>query len=238
MDTSNPLLKRESVFAAQDSKVMTLDGTVLKSGILLFLCLGAGLFAWMNPAQQLPLLFVGLLGGTAAFLIAMFKAAWSPVLAPAYALMEGLVLGGISCFLEKKYPGIALNAAMLTASVLAVMLLLFVTRIIRVTQGLRSAIICATAAIFLIYLVEMIIGFFGVHVPYIHEGGKWGIIFSLVVVGIAAFNLLLDFDAVENGVRNGAPGYMEWYCSMALLVTLVWVYLEILNLLMKLRGRD
>ena len=217
---------------------MTLQGVVNKAGILLLLCLGSGAFAWTHPELRGPFLIVGLIGGLIACLVGVFKPAASPVAAPAYAVLEGLCLGAISQVIQIRYPGIVVNAILLTFGVLAIMLALYTTRTIVVTDRLFKGVFAATAAVALVYLVDMLLGLFGHRVPFIHEGGALGIGFSLVIVGIAAFNLLLDFAVIEGNVRNGSPKFMEWYCGMALLVTLVWLYLEILRLLSKLRGRD
>jgi len=217
---------------------MTLQGVVNKTGILLLLCLASGAFAWTHPELRGPLLLVGLIGGLIACLVGTFKPTTSPVAAPAYAILEGLCLGAISQVIQVRYPGIVLNAILLTIGVLAVMLAAYTTRTIVVTDRLVKGIFAATTAVVLVYLVDMLLGIFGHRVPFIHESGPLGIGISLVIVGIAAFNLLLDFAVIENNVRSSAPRFMEWYCGMALLVTLVWLYLEILRLLAKLKGRD
>lgn len=149
-----------------------------------------------------------------------------------------MALGAISQMSEVRYPGIVSNALLLTLAVLGLMLMLYTTRTIRVTGRLVKGVLAATAAVFLVYLVDMLLNLFGYAVPYIHQTGPIGIGISLVIVGIAAFNLLIDFAVIEQGVDNGSPRYMEWYCAMALLVTLVWLYLELLRLLSKLRGKD
>jgi uncharacterized YccA/Bax inhibitor family protein len=136
------------------------------------------------------------------------------------------------------YPGIVLQAVALTFGVCAVMLALYRARVIKVTETFRSCVFAATGAICLVYFATFLLGLFGVRVPYIHQGGTIGIIFSLVVVGIASMNLMLDFDFIEKGAEVGAPKFMEWYAAFGLMVTLIWLYIEILNLLMKLRGRD
>jgi len=237
MESSNPLLRRESAFVQEGTDYMTFDGALAKAAILLLICTIAGAFAWASPALQMPLVIVGSLGGFVVAIVAMFKSAWSPVLAPTYAVLEGLALGAISYLLEQTYHGIVLNAILLTFGVLALMLLLFTSRTIRVTPGLRTGVIAATCAIALVYLVDMVLRLFGVHMPFIHETGWLGIGISLVITGIAAFNLLLDFDTIEQSIRAKAPKYMEWYCGLALLITLVWLYLELLRLLSKLQSR-
>ena len=240
METSNPLLKREGAFSTAwaHGESMTLQGLVNKTGILLLLCMASGAFAWTHPEQRGPLLLIGMIGGLVACLVGTFKPAAAPVAAPAYAILEGLCLGAISQVIELRYPGIVLNAMMLTFGVLGVLLLAYTTRTIVVTTRLMKGVFAATTAVFLVYLVDMLLGFFGHRVPFIHESGPLGIGISLIIVGIAAFNLLVDFAVIEDNVRSGSPRFMEWYCGMALLVTLVWLYLEILRLLSKLRGRD
>jgi uncharacterized YccA/Bax inhibitor family protein len=238
METSNPLLKRESAFVQEGTESMTFDGALFKAAVLLLLCVTAGAFAWASPAEvQMPLLLVGALGGFVVAIVAVFQRTWSPALAPTYAILEGLALGVISYMMEAAYHGIVLNAVLLTFGVLALMLLLFTSRAIRVTPGLKVGIIAATGAIALVYLVDIVLRIFGMHVPFINETGPLGIGISLVITGVAAFNLLLDFDAIEQGIRARAPKYMEWYCGLALLITLVWLYLELLRLLSKLQRK-
>ena len=239
MDTSNPLLRRDIDFS-QDREIsssMNLEGVVNKTGILLLLCLGAGSFSWSQPDLAGPFIILGLIGGLIACLVGTFKPSTTPFTAPTYAVLEGLLLGAFSRIINASYPGIMANALLLTFGVLALMLVLYVTRVIRVTNRMVTGIIMATGAILLVYLADMIMGIFGTHVPYIHESGPIGIGISLVIVAVASFNLLVDFAVIENNIRARAPKYMEWYCGMALLVTLVWLYLEILRLLSKLRSR-
>jgi uncharacterized YccA/Bax inhibitor family protein len=232
MDTSNPLLKRESAFAGSlaQGEAMSLQGVINKTGILLLLCMGTAAYAWTHPEFRGPLLLVGLLGGLIACLVGTFKPATAPIAAPIYALLEGLALGAISQVVQQRYPGIVVNAMLLTFGVLGVMLMLYTSRTIRVTPGLVKGVVAATAAVMLVYLVDMVMNMFGARVPLINDTGWAGIGISLVIVGIAAFNLLIDFAVIEDGVGRGSPRYMEWYCGMALLVTLVWLY--------KLRSRN
>jgi uncharacterized YccA/Bax inhibitor family protein len=238
METSNPLLRRTIDLAeVGEASSMNLEGVVNKSGFLLLLCMGAGAFAWMNPELQGLFMFGGMIGGLIAFLVGMFAPKTTPFSAPIYAVMEGLCLGALSQVLNVRFPGIAGNAALLTFCVLALMLGIYATRIIRVTNRMMMGIFMATAAVAVVYILDMVLGMFGVHMGFLQDSGPLGIGISLVIVGIAAFNLLLDFAVIENNVRAGAPKYMEWYCGMALLVTLVWLYLELLRLLSKLRSR-
>ncbi len=240
METSNPLLKREGAFAPAwaQAEPMTLQGAINKTGILLLLCVGAAGFSWTHPELSGPLVLIGLLGGLIACLVGTFKPATSPIAAPIYAVLEGLALGAISQMFEIRAPGIVVNAMLLTFGVLAVMLMLYTSRTIRVTDKLVKGIFAATGAVMLVYVVDMVLSMFGVRMPLIHESGWLGIGISVVIAGIAALNLLIDFAMIENGVSTGSPKYMEWYCGMALLVTLVWLYLELLRLLSKLRSRD
>ena len=173
-----------------------------------------------------------------ACLVGIFKPVSSPIAAPIYAVLEGLCLGAISQVIELRYHGIVVNAMLLTFGVLGLMLMLHTTRTIRVTDKLVKGVLVATAAVALVYVVDLMLNMFGTRVAYIHEAGAIGIGISLVIVGIAAFNLLIDFAVIEEGVSKGSPRFMEWYCGMALLVTLVWLYLEILRLLSKLRGKN
>jgi uncharacterized YccA/Bax inhibitor family protein len=238
METSNPLLKRDIEYASTAaSGTMELQGTINKSGLLLLLCMGSAFYAWTHPQFEGPLIIIGLIGGLVAFFVGMFKPATSPIAAPAYALLEGLVLGAISQIYDHQFHGIVANAMLLTFSVMGLMLFLYCTRIVRVTQRFMIGVMIATGAVAVVYLIDMVMGMFGSHVTPLYSNGALGIGISLVIVAIAAANLLMDFAVIESNVQQGAPKYMEWYCGMALLVTLVWLYLEILRLLSKLQKR-
>jgi uncharacterized YccA/Bax inhibitor family protein len=244
MRTSNPMLAGD-VFANwadadRRATVMTVEGTALKALILLAIAVATAAVSWSYAATAglgLPVLLGGALGGFILAMITAFKPTWSPVTAPLYAAAEGLFLGAISMVINQRYGGIVVNAVALTFGVMFLMLLLYTTRLIRVTQWLRTMIMVGTGAIALLYLVSFVLSFFGVMVPFIHSSGPIGIAFSVFVVGLAAFNLLLDFDAIERGAQAEAPKYMEWYGAFGLMVTLVWLYLEILRLLSKLNRR-
>jgi uncharacterized YccA/Bax inhibitor family protein len=179
----------------------------------------------------------GALLGFVIALVTVFKRTWAPISAPIYALCQGLFLGGISAILDKSYPGIAIQAISLTFGVMFVMLLAYKFRIIRATRGFKLGVIAATGGIVIVYLVNMVMGFFGRQIYFLNSAGPWGIGISLFIVVIAALNLILDFDMIENAARMGAPKYMEWYGAFGLMVTLVWLYLEILRLLSKMRRR-
>jgi len=171
-------------------------------------------------------------------LITIFRPRSAGITAPVYALLEGLFLGGISAVMESSYPGIVFQAVLLTLGTMASMLVLYRSGFIRVTAKFRLGVMAATGGIAMIYFLTIILSLFGIRLPFIHEGGLFGIGFSLFVVGIAALNLVLDFDFIEQGARRGLPKYMEWYSAFGLLVTLVWLYIEILRLLAKLRSRN
>ncbi len=170
-------------------------------------------------------------------LVTAFKREWAPVTTPIYALLEGLFLGGLSLLYEQQFPGIVMNAVGLTFGTLAALLLAYRSGLIKATENFKLGIFAATGGIALLYLVSMGLGFFGIRIPLIHGSGVIGIGFSLFVVGIAALNLVLDFDFIERGAESGAPKYMEWYGAFGLLVTLIWLYIEILRLLAKLQSR-
>jgi uncharacterized YccA/Bax inhibitor family protein len=249
--SGNPTLGRDTFAGlAPTAEAMTIQGTVNKSFLLLLLLLISATWVWnqvdaLEPAQLaqsvgriVPWMIGGAIGGMIVALVTVFKKSWSMVTAPLYALLEGLVLGGLSAILEAQYSGIVIQAVALTFGVFFCLLLVYTSRLIKVTQNFRLGIAAATGGIFLVYLASFVLGFFGINIPLIHESGLIGIGFSLFVVIIAALNLVLDFDFIENGAAQGAPKYMEWYGAFGLLVTLVWLYIEILRLLAKLRSRD
>ena len=240
--TGNPALK-ESTFRGLPrvaaGEAMTLQGTVNKTGIALLILIAAAAFVWNSPLSvAMPLVFVGLVGGLIVALITVFKNTAAPFTTPLYAVFEGLLLGGISKIYEMRYEGIVINAVGLTFGTLAVLLAVYSTGLIRPSENFKLGVVAATGAIGVVYLVTIVLGFFGKSVPYIHGSGPVGIAFSLFVVGLAAMNLVLDFDFIERGAAGQAPKYMEWVGAFGLIVTLVWLYLEILRLLAKLQGRD
>ena len=228
--------------AVRGEQQMTLQGTVNKTGILLFLTFATALYTWnmamSQPGTAMTWMIGGAIAGFVFAIITSFKPAWSPITGSLYALAEGLFLGGISAMYEKQFHGIALQAILLTGGTCLALLAAYSMRLIRATENFKLGIFAATGGIALVYLVSMVLGFFGIQIPYIHESGLIGIGFSAVVVVIAALNLVLDFDFIENGCAQGAPKYMEWYAAFGLLVTLVWLYVEILRLLSKLARRD
>jgi len=255
MKTSNPALGENTFrnvggsqygggYGAIDASArMTLSGTVNKTGILLLCALATAAWTWNDFFQTRDIndiagrLMIGTFGGLILAFVTIFKKEWSGITAPLYALMEGMVLGGISAIFEMRYPGIAIQAVSLTFGTLFVLLLAYRSGLIRVTQKFRLGIVAATGGIMLFYFAEILLGFFGVHFYTINGAGPIGILFSLVIVGVAALNLVLDFDFIEQGVTFGAPKYMEWYGAFGIMVTLVWLYLEMLRLLSKINSR-
>lgn len=244
MRTGNPTLS-EKVFAgtraAAGEEPMTLQGTVNKTALMLFLLVAASCWTWSqvrtNPTYVMQWLMIWAIAGLVVALITVFKKSWSPITAPIYAVVEGLLLGTISSLFELRYPGIVIQAVALTFGTLGGLLLAYKSGMIKVTQNFRLGIIAATGGIFLVYLVGFVMSFFGQQIPMIHESGWIGIGFSLFVVVIAALNLVLDFDFIEQAADSGQAKYMEWYAAFGLVVTLVWLYLEILRLLSKLNSR-
>lgn len=254
MKTSNPALG-ENTFrgmsgvgyggAIDASSRMTLSGTVNKTGLLLLCTFSTAAYTWYrfletrDPASVGGLLALGGIGGFICAMVTIFKKEWSPVTAPIYALLEGLLLGGISAMFEMRYPGIAIQAVALTFGTLLALLLAYSSRMIRVTRKFALGVAAATGGIMIFYVLQMLLGFF--HIQFlssVYGNGMIGIGFSLFVVAIAALNLVLDFDFIERGVNYGAPKYMEWYGAFGIMVTLIWLYLEMLRLLAKTRSRD
>ncbi|GAB2611123.1 Bax inhibitor-1/YccA family protein [Novilysobacter erysipheiresistens] len=250
MRSGNPALK-ESTFldlgtgsiVRDDGNVMTLNGTVNKTGLLLLLCVFTAAFAWSQVSTPTgivgaaPYMWGGLIGGLVLALVTIFKKEWSPVTAPMYAIVEGLFLGAISAMYNHMYEGIVMQAVLLTFGTLFAMLFCYRSGLIKATENFKMGVAAATGGIFLVYLASMVLGMFGIQIPMIHESGLVGIGFSLVVVVVAALNLVLDFDFIETGVEKRAPKYMEWYGAFGLIVTLVWLYIEFLRLLSKLQSR-
>ncbi|MCH8333998.1 Bax inhibitor-1/YccA family protein [Candidatus Sumerlaeota bacterium] len=223
-------------------QAMTLQGTVNKTGFMLLIVVLSASLTWRGfdpeaPGQIMPWVIGGFICGLVFAVITIFKPPWAPVTAPFYAAFEGLFLGGVSVWVESFYPGIVMQAVALTFGILFALLFAYSTGVIKATENFKLGIAAATGGIFLVYMLSFVLGFFGVGIPYIHGSGLMGIGFSLFVCVIAALNLVLDFDFIEHGAEHGAPKYMEWYGAFGLMVTLVWLYLEILHLLIKLQSR-
>ncbi len=247
MRTANPTLNPKTFTGfgsiAGSSDAMSVQGTVNKTGILLTLALISAAWTWNmyytsgSASSVMPWVIGGAIGGFIVSIITIFKKQWAPLTAPVYAILEGLFLGGISSLVEAQYPGIVIQAVGLTFGTLWGLLLAYKSGVIRATENFKLGIVAATGGIAIVYLATIVLGFFGVEVPFIHGSGIIGIGFSCFVVVIAALNLVLDFDFIESGAAHGAPKYMEWYAAFGLMVTLVWLYIEILRLLSKLRNR-
>lgn len=239
LKTSNPVLdeskfsNQEMLMEAVPGQTMTSSGAVNKSLFLGILMLCTAFLGYNAPSGFL--LIGSAVVGLILVIVASFKKQWSPTIAPIYALVQGLFVGAVTAFYASAFDGIVFQAVSLTMGMLFLMLFLYKARIIVVTEKLRAGIIMATMSVFVLYMASFALSFFGIQIPYLHEGGIMGIGISLVIVGIAAMNLLLDFDMFEKGEAHGAPKYMEWFAAMGLLVTLVWLYIEILRLLSKLR---
>ncbi len=242
MRSGNPVLSEKKFSPSMViGERMTIEGVVNKSFAMLGLVVVSAWYVWdkffttMDMASVSPFIMFGVIGGLVAALVTVFKPTVARYSAPVYAVLEGLALGGISAFMESRYPGIVFQAVSLTFAVFFSLLFLYKTGRIKVTENFKMMVVSATGGIFLVYLLDFVLMFFGIRLPMIHEGGFFGILFSLVVVGIASMNLVLDFDFIEKGAERGAPQYMEWYGAFGLTVTLVWLYLEILRLLAKTR---
>jgi len=248
--SSNPVFK-ERVFTrdyTSNSDVMTVNGTMNKTALMLLLVVAGAIFTWnkaaigsgteINMSAIAPWMAIGGIGGFITVLVTVFRPQSSGISAPIYAVFEGLFLGGISAFFEMQYPGLVMRAVALTLAVFAAMLFLYRSGMIKVTNKLMMGIFAATAGIALIYFVSFIAGMFGANLGFMYGNSNISIGFSLVVVAVAALNLVLDFAFIERASDEGAPKYMEWYGAFGLMVTLIWLYLEILRLLSKLASRN
>lgn len=247
MRTANPALNDQTFGGfgyTRTDDVMTMQGTVWKTALLLLAALISATWTWgqfykANDASAVSGWMIG--GAIAGFILALvtvFKPTWASISAPFYAVAEGFFLGGLSAIMEASFPGIVIQSTFLTIGTLFAMLALYQTGIIRATEGFKMGIMAATGGIAIAYLATMVLGFFNIQVPFITGNGWTGIAFSVFVVVIAALNFVLDFDFIDQGAKKRVPKYMEWYGAFALMVTLVWLYVEILRLLSKLRSRN
>ena len=237
MRSGNPALSAKTFKNAvtTGTEKMTIGGTVNKTAMSLLLLMATASYTWTNPSPAL--MMFGLFGGLIMAIITIFKKTWAPYTVSGYALLKGLALGGISRFFEMQYPGIVSQAVFLTFGILAALLLAYKSGLIKATENFKLGVVAATGGIFFLYLISWIMSMFGGSIGFIHNNDTFGILFSLGVVVIASLNLVLDFDFIEEGAEMGAPKYMEWYGAFGLLVTLIWLYLEILRLLVKLYSR-
>lgn len=245
-NSSNPvlndnLIKRGGGVISSDGQ-MTIQGTATKSLILLMLAMITAGFTWTQVfAGQMPTMWLmfGGIGGLVVAIFTCFKPDMSPISAPIYALLQGLVLGGVSAMYEVGgFEGIVMQAVALTFGTAFVMFFLYQSRIIKVTEKFQKGMLAAIGGICVLYLISFVMSFFGVQIPFIYDNGPIGIGFSFLVVGIAALSLTLDFNRIETLSDKGAPKYMEWYSAFGLMVTLIWLYLEMLRLLSKMRSRN
>jgi uncharacterized YccA/Bax inhibitor family protein len=210
---------------------MTMSSVLKRTGLLfLLLLVGAG-FGWANAVAIGPIFWGALISTIILLIVTVIRPQWVKVTGPLYALAEGVLVGAISRIYSDIWDGIVVQAVLATLAVFVAMLFLYANRIIRVTQRLRSTIILATVGVALFYVVSIVLSLFGADMPFVWDGGAFSILISAVIVGIAAFNLLLDFDIIEHGIREGAPAWMSWFAAFGLMVTVVWLYLEILRLL-------
>lgn len=252
MRSGNPVLGENTFLdvgsgrvVTRDGASMTIGGTVNKTALLLAMVLVTATYTWNlftgpeSVPSLMPFVWGGAIGGFILALVTVFKKAWAPVTAPLYALAQGLFLGGLSAIFEARFPGIVMQAVGLTFGTLAALLMAYKSGLIRATENFKLGVVAATGGIALLYLVNIGMRAFGFEgMGFIHDSGLMGIGFSAFVVVIAALNLVLDFDFIESGVDAGAPKAMEWYAAFGLIVTLIWLYLEILRLLSKLQSRD
>jgi uncharacterized YccA/Bax inhibitor family protein len=241
--SGNPALTADTfrgTRAGFGEQAMTIQGTVNKTALALLILIATASYTWnlgIGDPRVPAFTMVGVLGGLVLAMVTVFKKEWAGTTTPMYAALEGLALGGISASFEARYPGLVSQAVFLTFGTLAALLLAYRSGTIKATENFKLGIFAATGGIAIVYLINFVMGFFGSSIPLIHSSGTVGIVFSLIVVGVAALNLVLDFDFIEQGAQHGAPKYMEWYGAFGLLVTLVWLYLEILRLLAKLQER-
>jgi len=245
--SGNPALGEkvfQNTIVLPGTDVMTERGTLNKFFFLFLMVMASAAFTWKafyDGKDVFPWMIGSAIGGLIVALVVSFKREWSSYLAPAYGLLEGVFVGGISAVYNNAFaktaPGIVMQAVLLTFGAVIAMFVLYRFRIIKATEKFKSVIFIATAGIAIFYLLAIVLRMFNIDIAFIHEGSTLGIVFSLVVVTVAALNLILDFDMIEQGAAKGAPKYMEWYGAFALLVTIVWLYLEILRLLAKLSSR-
>ena len=247
MKSSNPvmtgkILEKAGTLSAESS-VMTVNGTINKVGLMLLLLIGAAAYTWnMVMGEDAPrvgtLAIAGAVGGFIVALITVFRPQSSAITAPIYAILEGLFLGAISAIINNAYPGVAFQAVLLTIGTLFTMLFLYRSGRIRATPRFRKGVMMATGAVFFAYLISWIMGLLGMPMGFMHSSGPLGILINLVIIVIAALNLIMDFDFIEKGSQMGAPKYMEWYGAFGLMVTLIWLYIEFLRLLSRFSGRN
>jgi uncharacterized YccA/Bax inhibitor family protein len=246
MKSSNPVMTGkiyEKVGGAVSDSAMTINGTINKIGLMLLLLIASAAYTWNlvlaeDPGRVGTLAIVGGIGGFIVAMITVFSPKSSPYTAPVYAILEGMFLGAISAVINAKYPGVAFQAVLLTIGTLFTMLFLYRSGRIRATPKFRKGVMMATGAVFFAYMISWLLSLLGMPMGFMHSSGPLGILISLVIIVIAALNLIMDFDFIERGSQMGAPKYMEWYGAFGLMVTLVWLYIEFLRLLSRFAGRN
>jgi uncharacterized YccA/Bax inhibitor family protein len=246
-ESGNPALKEskfQGAITGDQSAVMTSKGTLNKFFFLFFMVMASAVFTWnafSEGVNVFPWMIGAAIGGLVVALILAFKPHLGAYLAPPYGLLEGVFVGGISAIYSDAFskiaPGIVMQAVVLTFGTVIAMYVLYRTKVIQATERFKSIVFTATAGIAIFYVIAIVLRMFNVNIAFLHEGSMIGILFSVFVVSIAALNLILDFDRIEQGVAMGAPKYMEWYGAFGLLVTIVWLYIEILRLLAKLNRK-
>jgi uncharacterized YccA/Bax inhibitor family protein len=246
--SGNPALTKDTFegiakVSQGEQSVMTLQGTVNKTGILLLGLTVSALYTWDLFTSTLdfetikPYFWTGIIGSLIIAFIIVYNMDWSPILAPVYAILQGLCLGGLSAAMNNKFPGIVMQALLLTFGICFVLLIIYKLKIIKPTENFKLIVASATGGLALYYLASLGLSFTGIELPFIHENNAAGIVFSLFAVVLASLNLVVDFDFIEQGVEGRAPKYMEWYGAFGLMVTIIWLYVEILRLLAKSRKR-
>ena len=246
MRSSNPVMTGriyEKAGSALSDNVMTINGTINKIGLMLLLVIVSASYTWNlvlgdDPGRVGTLAIVGGIGGFIMAMVTVFSPKSSPYTAPVYAILEGMFLGAISAVINARYPGVAFQAVLLTIGTLFTMLFLYRSGTIRATPKFRRGVMMATGAVFFAYMISWIMSLFGMPMGFMHSSGPLGILISLVIIVIAALNLIMDFDFIEKGSQMGAPKFMEWYGAFGLMVTLIWLYIEFLRLLSRFAGRD
>lgn len=246
MRSSNPVMTGrvyEKAGSALSDNVMTINGTINKIGLMLLLVIVSASYTWNlvlgdDPGRVGTLAIVGGIGGFIMAMVTVFSPKSSPYTAPVYAILEGMFLGAISAVINARYPGVAFQAVLLTIGTLFTMLFLYRSGTIRATPKFRRGVMMATGAVFFAYMISWIMSLIGIPMGFMHSSGPLGILISLVIIVIAALNLIMDFDFIEKGSQMGAPKYMEWYGAFGLMVTLVWLYIEFLRLLSRFAGRN
>ncbi|MFO7723887.1 MAG: Bax inhibitor-1/YccA family protein [Bacteroidales bacterium] len=246
--SGNPALN-ENIFviagkAAKDNRVMTLQGTVNKTALLMMIVVFTSFYTWnlfmttLDVARINPYVFTGIIGSLVLSVVIIIRKKWAPFLSPLHAIMQGLFLGALSAMYEYLIPGIVMQALLLTFGILSALLIVYKLRILKPTENLKLFVVAGTAGLALYYVANLALSFAGIRLPFIHENSVWGILFNVFAIVMASLNLVVDFDFIEHGVDSRAPKYMEWYGAFGLMITIIWLYIEILSLLAKTKQKE